>query len=72
MSQTNETCTCQNFSCTLHPRNHNKGCTPCINKNLRLREIPNCFFNLIPNADKRDGDTFHSFAELVVKNDAKS
>ena len=45
---------------------HDKGCAPCISKNLRLREVPNCFFNLTENADKRTGDTFEDFSKLVL------
>ncbi|MGI6118588.1 MAG: DUF6485 family protein [Bilifractor sp.] len=29
-------CTCQNLDCPLHPTRHDKGCTPCISKNLGL------------------------------------
>ncbi|MDE5697399.1 MAG: hypothetical protein K2I96_08325 [Lachnospiraceae bacterium] len=60
-------CTCQNFSCPLHPTKHDKGCAPCISKNLRLKEVPSCFFNLVENADQRADDSFCAFAELVLK-----
>ena len=40
-------CTCDKFKCPLHPVNHDKGCTLCIAKNLRAREIPNCYFDLL-------------------------
>ena len=40
--------------------------TPCISKNLRLKEIPNCFFNLTLNAEKRNGDSFEDFAQMVI------
>ena len=40
-------CTCTNLTCKLHPNNHSKGCDPCIQKNLKLRELPNCMFKLI-------------------------
>ncbi len=36
-------CTCTDFKCPLHPTNHDKGCDPCISKNLRKDEIPTCF-----------------------------
>ena len=65
MDTFNKICTCQNLSCPLHPSKHDKGCTPCIAKNLKLKEIPSCFFNLIPNAEKREGDTFQCFAKAV-------
>jgi hypothetical protein len=60
-------CTCENLNCPLHPSRHNKGCAPCISKNLKLREIPNCFFNMIDNAKNRTGDTFEDFAKLLLK-----
>ena len=58
-------CTCRNLKCPLHPTNHDKGCTPCISKNLRLKEIPSCFFNLVDGAETRRGDSLADFAELV-------
>ncbi|MDO5398804.1 MAG: DUF6485 family protein [bacterium] len=60
-------CTCENLNCALHPTNHNKGCAPCVSKNLKLREIPNCFFNMIDNAETRTGDTFEDFAKLLLE-----
>lgn len=60
-------CTCENLNCPLHPSRHNKCCAPCISKNLKLREIPNCFFNMIDNAKNRTGDTFEDFAKLLLK-----
>lgn len=38
-------CTCKNLAYLLHPAKHDKGCAPCIQKNLKLHEIPNCFFH---------------------------
>lgn len=64
-------CTCDNTECPLHPTKHNKGCAPCISKNLRLKEIPSCFFHLIENAETRKGDTFEDFARLVLNNQQK-
>lgn len=64
-------CTCKNFDCPLHPTNHNKGCSPCISKNLKLKEVPSCFFNLIENADKRTDDSFSTFAKLIIGNEQK-
>ncbi len=67
MEKSAEFCACTNLKCPLHPTKHDKGCTPCINKNLRLKEIPNCFFDLIDNAENRSGDKFKDFAELILK-----
>ena len=44
-------CSCTNLACPLHPTKHDKGCTPCIQKNLRLKEMPNCFFNLVEGTE---------------------
>lgn len=58
-------CSCKNMDCPLHPAKHDKGCAPCINKNLRLKEIPNCFFDLLPGSQSRSGDSFEDFAKQV-------
>lgn len=58
-------CTCKNTGCPLHPTKHDKGCTPCIAKNLKLNELPNCFFNKVEGSERRKGDTFTDFANAV-------
>lgn len=64
----NKICTCKNKECPLHPDNHDKGCTPCISKNLKLREIPNCFFNLVmDDAGKIEDSSLEEFAKAVQK-----
>ena len=40
-------CTCANKTRPLHPSRHVQGCFPCIEKNLRLRNSPNCFVKLV-------------------------
>lgn len=67
MNNVHSFCTCKNINCPLHPTKHDKGCSPCISKNLQLKEIPNCLFNLIENAETRLGDTFEDFSKLVSK-----
>ena len=42
-------CTCTVTQCPDHPLNHDKGCDPCIQKNLKLGEIPACFWVNISN-----------------------
>lgn len=59
-------CTCKNLSCPLHPTKHKKGYAPCIRKNLRLREVPQCFFNLVENAEKRTDDSWEEFAKWIA------
>ena len=60
-------CTCDSFDCPFHPSNHENGCTPCIAKNLKMREIPTCFFNLADPDGGRDGYKFEDFAKAVMK-----
>ncbi|CAK7004240.1 MAG: hypothetical protein DESF_00155 [Desulfovibrio sp.] len=66
MTAPDEFCSCNNLDCPLHPTRHDKGCAPCIQKNLRLKEIPNCFFNLLEGAASREGDSFEHFARQVL------
>ena len=65
-------CTCDNLDCPLHPTNHDKGCTPCISKNLNQNEIPNCFFNLVENSHLREGYSIKDFANLVINNNLET
>lgn len=65
MAQNSNYCTCRDTDCPLHPANHDKGCTPCILKNLKLKEIPSCFFNALEHREKRDTYFFADFAEAV-------
>ena len=72
MENISKFCTCKNLNCPLHPTKHNKECAPFISKNLHQKEIPNCFFNLIENAEERTGDSFKDFAEIISGNKAKT
>lgn len=65
MTNLSSFCTCENMECPLHPTKHDRGCAPCIAKNLKLEEVPNCFFNKINGNEKRKGDSFADFAEAV-------
>ncbi|MDE6276103.1 MAG: hypothetical protein K2M75_06165 [Clostridia bacterium] len=65
MANLSEFCTCKDTKCPLNPANHDKGCSLCIAKCLKLREIPSCFFNLAdPEMKKRQSYTFEDFASL--------
>ena len=66
MGKISEFCTCKNLDCPLHPTKHDKGCAPCIAKNLKLGEMPNCFFNKIEGSENRTGDSFEDFAKAVL------
>lgn len=59
-------CTCKDLDCPLNPANHDKGCTPCISKNLKLREIPSCFFNMAGGTEGLDSFYFEDFARRVL------
>ena len=72
MENTHPFCTCKNLRCPLHPARHDKGCTPCICKNLRLKEVPNCFFHRAGHAEKRSGDSYEDFARLVLEQAAEN
>lgn len=61
-------CLCTNLACPLHPTKHDKGCTPCIQKNLRLEEMPTCFFNLVEGTEGRADDSFETFADCLLRN----
>lgn len=59
-------CTCKDLECPMHPANHDKGCAPCIAKNLSLGEIPNCFFNKIGGTENITGFSYADFADAVI------
>ena len=60
-------CSCSDVRCPMHPTNHDKGCAPCIAKNLQLREIPSCFFNKVDSAGEHTSFFFEDFAESVLR-----
>lgn len=64
----NGICTCRDTKCPLHPVNHDRGCMPCISKNLKLGEIPSCFFHLAlgENASLEDC-SIEGFARAVIR-----
>ena len=59
-------CTCGNTNCRFHPSRHEEGCTLCVQKNLRRREIPSCFFTVLDGKVQREKFTFEDFAALVL------
>ena len=60
-------CTCRDLSCPFHPTNHDRGCAPCIAKNLNRKEIPSCFFHLVEKEHSGDGYGFEDFAKSVLR-----
>lgn len=69
-------CTCDDLNCVLNPNNPNSkvsGCDPCIRKNLKAREIPNCFFLLVDEDTTGVEDfTIDGFVEFYLKNKQQS
>lgn len=61
-----EFCTSTQQDCPLHPENHDQGCTPCIMKNLKVREIPSCFFHQTDPSASRKNDSYEEFARIVL------
>ncbi len=59
-------CTCTDLNCPFHPTNHDKGCAPCIAKNLQRGEIPNCFFDKVKGSQNSTGYSFEDFANAVL------
>ncbi len=58
-------CTCTDYACPNHPTNHDRGCVPCIAKNLKEREIPTCFFKRVGTEKPTPDWHFEDFAALV-------
>ncbi|MCR4621659.1 MAG: DUF6485 family protein [Clostridiales bacterium] len=58
-------CTCTDTRCPCNPVNHDKGCTPCIAKNLAQREIPACFFRKAGGVKPTADWHFEDFAALI-------
>ncbi|MEE1476791.1 DUF6485 family protein [Fusobacterium sp.] len=52
----------------MNPVNHDKGCDLCVQKCLKLNEIPSCFFKKI-SLDRPENEdyTFRGFAAFVEK-----
>lgn len=61
-----EFCTCKDRACPLHPSNHDKGCSLCIAKNIRKKEIPSCLFNAADGYPSKDGYSFEAFARHIL------
>lgn len=62
-------CTCGDHECPFNPVNHDKGCTPCIAKNLKAGEIPSCFFNSLDPEQKQNRGEYKwkDFARMVME-----
>lgn len=57
-------CTCPVGKCSRHPANHNNGCSPCIEHNLKKGKIPACFFRMVDDdVSKVEDYTVEGFVE---------
>ncbi len=66
MKDPKEFCTCTDYECPCHPVNHDQGCNLCILKNLKLKEIPSCFYNDIDCEKPTENYFYEDFAALVT------
>ncbi len=60
-------CTCTDHACPAHPVNHDKGCAPCVAKNLKQGEIPSCFFRELHLSKKPESYFYEDFAKAVLE-----
>ena len=66
-------CPCRNTACRCHPSNHDQGCTLCIEKELRKREIPSCFFDFVIEPGEQVMDcSIEAFARRVLEKSKES
>ena len=66
MKNISEFCPCRDRACPLHPANHDKGCSLCMEKNIKNREVPSCLFNAANGYPSKNGYSFEAFASLVL------
>ena len=64
-------CSCEEFACSKHPYNHTEGCDPCIEKNLKLGEVPACFWYNVSNVKGETQWSADHFATFVTEERAK-
>jgi len=65
-------CTCHVQDCPAHPNNHDEGCDPCIKKNLKLGEIPACFWLNLPKIQGETEWSAENFAKFVIEERGKA
>ncbi len=66
MKDPKEFCTCTDYDCPFNPVNHDQGCSPCILKNLKMKEIPSCFYHDIDREKPTENYHYEDFAALVM------
>ena len=65
-------CTCHVQECLSHPYNHDKGCDPCIEKNLELGEVPACFWLNVSKVKGKTEWSADNFAKHVANERGES
>jgi len=65
-------CTCDVMQCEFHPHNLDKGCDPCIQKNLKLGEIPACFWHNISRVAGTTEYSVENFTKFYLAHKAKN
>jgi hypothetical protein len=65
-------CNCFDEKCPHHPKNHDKGCDPCIADNLQKKKMPACFFMAVSEdvSDVRDY-TIKGFVKFCLEQENK-
>ena len=64
-------CTCTDLACPMHPTRHNRGCTPCVVKNLKQGEIPSCFWRTFTTTKGRSDFSKEAFAKALLEKEGK-
>ena len=66
MKDPKEFCTCTDYKCPFNPVIHDQGCSPCILKILKMKEIPSCFYHDIDCPKPTEEYHYEDFAALVA------
>lgn len=59
-------CTCPDTECPFNPVNHDQGCTPCMEHNIELGEMPSCLINKAGLERRREGYDIEEYSRCVV------
>lgn len=69
-------CTCTDLRCPLNPNNpdcRQRNCDLCIQKCLKMKEVPSCFFKDIHSDTSSQTDySYNGFCEYLARHTQKS
>ncbi len=69
MSENRHFCTCPVTKCRYHPINHDKGCDPCMESNIKDGQVPNCLFQAVnPDISGVKDFSIKGFVQFYLKN----